>query len=103
MVGGGSPPGRRRFLRLTLGLAAAGGVILQLIRNRMTTRPRLPKLSVLAECVGCTGCAGLCPTSAIAVIPGGIAVDDEKCTQCGYCVTACPVGGVRVNQFRDDG
>ena len=96
----GFSPSRRRFFRLTLAVGAGAGVLSRL-SWRGTPKEETSRASVLHACVGCTGCVPLCPTMAIVVIPGGIALEDEKCIQCGYCAAACPVGGIRVNKARD--
>lgn len=54
------------------------------------------RIEVTDNCIGCTGCAVVCPTLAIAVVPGGIAAADDLCIRCGYCQAACAVDGIRV-------
>ena len=41
-------------------------------------------------CIGLGTCAAACKFDAIHVINGVAAVDYEKCTACGMCVSACP-------------
>ena len=98
--------GRRRFLRIALGATVVGGagarLLYEVVRGEAphdAERPAEP-VTVLDACLGCLGCAILCPTGAIAIVPGGISIDAPKCTRCGYCLAACPVNGVRVNGER---
>lgn len=35
-----------------------------------------------------------CPSEAVTPVPGGYAIDSERCTDCGACVTMCPMGAV---------
>jgi electron transport complex protein RnfB len=41
-------------------------------------------------CLGLGTCARMCPFGAIAMVDGLPEVDEEKCTGCGLCETACP-------------
>lgn len=36
----------------------------------------------------------VCPQSAVKVVMGGYAIDQDKCTECGSCVRTCPMGAV---------
>ncbi len=36
----------------------------------------------------------VCPRGAVSAVPGGYTIDEEKCTACGVCVRACPMGAV---------
>jgi Fe-S-cluster-containing hydrogenase component 2 len=40
----------------------------------------------------------VCPRGAIVPVPGGYTVDQEKCTACGVCMRACPMGAVELSQ-----
>jgi len=90
---------RRTLLRATAAVATAAatgrGVVAAEPHATPTTRA-----TVRASCTGCTGCALGCPTAAIIVVPGGIAIDDAACVQCGYCAALCPVDGIRINPVR---
>ena len=37
----------------------------------------------------------VCPRGAVSPVSGGYTVDQEKCTACGVCIRACPMGAVR--------
>ncbi len=51
------------------------------------------------ECRGCWGCVRICPARAIRVSDMRAEVIQEKCVQCGACVSDCSTGGFVV---RDD-
>jgi Fe-S-cluster-containing hydrogenase component 2 len=89
---------------LLLSVGALGGVLaLHALPGCGEQRDLIAKhkVSVLSSCVACNGCVSICPTNAITVAPGAIAISDQLCIRCGYCVATCPVGGVRVNREAD--
>ncbi|MDO5851147.1 MAG: 4Fe-4S binding protein [Methanobacteriaceae archaeon] len=45
-------------------------------------------------CLYCGECAGVCAFEAITVHEVKIEIDDEKCTNCGVCIKACPVNAL---------
>jgi Fe-S-cluster-containing hydrogenase component 2 len=45
-------------------------------------------------CELCFGCAAICPVEAIDVDVHQAKIDQEKCTECKYCITACPLGAI---------
>lgn len=49
-----------------------------------------PDLVCPYGCLGLADCVKACPFDAIHMVEGVAVVDDEKCTACGKCVTACP-------------
>lgn len=92
---------RRAFIRWTAAASAyllfframpAGG------EDRTVGKDR--EIEVLPACVACTGCAAVCPTGAIAVVPGRITVEGRLCIRCGSCVAACPVNGIKLRSKR---
>ena len=90
--------GRRTLFRVAAGVAA-GLVVVGGEANRCRRARRTRgKVAVLSACTGCTGCVAACPTGAITVSPGAIAVTDELCNRCGYCAAACPIGGIIVQR-----
>ena len=54
----------------------------------------LPGINVPHTCVQCPDypCVNSCPTNALSVDEktGAVLVDEEKCIECGACITACP-------------
>lgn len=42
----------------------------------------------------CSLCRDVCRYSAIELLPGGIAIDPERCVYCGECFSVCPVSAL---------
>lgn len=40
----------------------------------------------------------VCRQDAVMPVAGGYRIDPEKCTSCGSCVRACPMGAVQLGQ-----
>jgi ferredoxin len=36
----------------------------------------------------------VCPKGAVMPVMGGYTIDPDKCTACGACIRACPMGAV---------
>jgi len=48
---------------------------------------------ITEDCVGCSACESMCERDAIK--SGDVfVINAEKCTECGDCVTVCPVGAI---------
>jgi len=100
--GGGETAGVERRTVFRYAAGALVGLFLVNVGRRRFTATRYPAdtATVLPECTGCTGCVASCPTAAIFVAPGGIAIREKDCVRCGYCMSVCPAGGIRVNRER---
>ncbi|MGI6704167.1 MAG: RnfABCDGE type electron transport complex subunit B [Clostridia bacterium] len=54
-------------------------------------------------CMGFGSCAKVCPTNAIIITDGGIAVvDEEKCIGCQKCVAACPKNIIKMVPYSSE-
>jgi ferredoxin len=90
---------RRTLLRAGAAAAMGGALAIGAVRKRTRARrPPEPRAAVLPSCAGCTGCIAVCPKAVIFAVPGGIAIDQEKCIRCGYCEAVCPVSGIRIGR-----
>jgi Fe-S-cluster-containing hydrogenase component 2 len=47
-------------------------------------------------CDSCEACLTICPTEALQLQDGQVAITQEKCVGCGLCVSACPQGSFRM-------
>ena len=49
-------------------------------------------------CTECSACRSVCPTGALSIAPGNMAVsfDQSKCIACELCIRACPYGAVEI-------
>lgn len=89
---------RRDFFRTLFSVTAVTGLAVSGVRWKISKEKPGQKIQVTDNCVGCTGCIVICPTSAIRVVGGGIAVSEDDCVSCGYCQAGCAVDGIRVLQ-----
>lgn len=57
-----------------------------------------PEIAGIHVCLPCKdrSCISACPEDAL-VWEGHVVLLADRCTQCGQCVDACPVGGVRLH------
>ena len=46
------------------------------------------------KCDGRMKCMRICPTQAIRIREGRAVILDDKCVDCGECITACPSGAI---------
>ncbi len=52
------------------------------------------------KCFDCGACLSLCPTGALRLADDySIKLDEDKCIYCGICVPACPVKALVVSKF----
>jgi Fe-S-cluster-containing hydrogenase component 2 len=49
----------------------------------------------VARCTGCGACVEACPVGAMALVDGKARVDKEACTGCEACVVTCPEGAIQ--------
>ena len=49
-----------------------------------------------ARCTGCGRCLETCPTGALYLVEGEIALDETLCNECGACVPVCPAEALAV-------
>ncbi|MBQ9079235.1 MAG: RnfABCDGE type electron transport complex subunit B [Ruminococcus sp.] len=52
------------------------------------------KLSCKNGCIGCKICEKKCPEGAVKVENSHASIDYDKCTNCGTCMSACPVKAI---------
>jgi NAD-dependent dihydropyrimidine dehydrogenase PreA subunit len=51
------------------------------------------------KCIDCGGCVSLCPVEAITMDPEWVVlVDDELCIGCGFCTASCPTNAIMVTK-----
>ncbi len=77
--------------------------------NRRLSAIRLHVVGIMdadvpVTCMQCEDapCAAACPEKAFYWVPstGALAIDAEKCTNCGICIPACPYGTIYLHQDR---
>ncbi len=61
------------------------------------------RVTDINECVGCGKCVDHCPTVAISLVNGKVAINKERCIGCAQCTLKCPKKGVLtlVHEKRD--
>lgn len=51
------------------------------------------------KCIDCGECISLCPVKAISADDDwSIAVDDQRCIGCGFCTSSCPMRAINVTE-----
>jgi ferredoxin len=49
------------------------------------------------KCVDCGACVSLCPVDAINIDEGWkVELDDQKCIGCGFCTSSCPTRAIKL-------
>ncbi|MCF7973424.1 MAG: DUF362 domain-containing protein [Phycisphaerae bacterium] len=74
------------IINLGQGLASKKGKIHQ----RTTSCPQVN----VKKCYACRRCVRECPSHAIAIVDGHVAIDSRKCIKCGKCVEIAYYGGI---------
>ncbi len=46
-------------------------------------------------CSGCGACAKICKEKAISMLNGHLAIDSERCAECGMCILSCPFQSIQ--------
>lgn len=89
---------------LTMGTAAAGYVLSELVEGRKLEIDPIVASMDAGKCSGCKICGSVCPYKAI-----GRSADEKSaeinallCHGCGTCVAACPSGAITGNHFTND-
>lgn len=74
------------IVNLGQGLASKKGKIHQ----RTTSCPQVH----IKKCYACRRCVRACPTRAISILDGHVAINPNKCVKCGKCVEIAHYGGI---------
>jgi Ni,Fe-hydrogenase III small subunit/NAD-dependent dihydropyrimidine dehydrogenase PreA subunit len=83
------------MIRTLLHLARTGTVTQRELFPDLPEYSRgLPMVTEQPCAGGCSACAEACPTDAIALDDGGVALDRGRCIACGGCVESCPTGTI---------
>jgi len=64
------------------------------------SKPRFVRSDAPA-CAGpeaCGRCREVCPTAAVAIVDGAVAIDHNACPGCGLCTVVCPTGALQYRQ-----
>lgn len=56
----------------------------------------IPVIRDESECVHCGACVSICPTGTFRFDNWKVVADSGKCIQCGACVTGCPQRALRL-------
>jgi ferredoxin len=56
----------------------------------------MPVIKDDEECVHCGACVSICPTGTFRFEDWRVIADSGKCIQCGACITACPQRALRL-------
>jgi uncharacterized Fe-S center protein len=88
---------RRKFM--TLGSAAVASPFLLNLAGSVAEAAAAAKTAgkkgkiyyITDQCVGCHACKVFCPEKAIFFGERKMAIDQEKCVQCGTCYEECPI------------
>lgn len=60
-----------------------------------TEKGKAVKLACSTGCIGCMLCTKVCPTGAITVSNNLASIQYSLCTNCGSCISKCPVGIIK--------
>lgn len=85
---------------LACSLAKIGLADVKVARVRIVKQwPDHPRLNICRHwrCEG-NPCVDACPTQAIELVDGVLAIDHTLCNGCGECVPACPYDAIHIDQ-----
>ncbi len=74
------------------------------VRRGFRKHSRLPFVfgDICEAGLGCSKCVDACPSKAIHLTGGSVAVSEVECTICGICAGVCPVSAIQMPEFSDE-